>query len=226
MATSPATRASAREAATGTGTKQAAGKRPAARKQATKTTATKKTSAAKKSAAKKTVAKKAATAKRAASTKTAATRTATRAARGPKLPSPDRTGDGPVLLSGGNPQIPKGEGRAPVQAYLDAMPGWKHDIGVALDAIVMRTLPDAHLWVKWNSPFYGADEGSWFASFHCFDRFVRVTFCQGESLDPMPAGTSKIPAVRYHDVGEHDDIDDEVFGSWVAQASRLPGERF
>ena len=40
----------------------------------------------------------------------------------------------PVLLSGGNPQIAKGYGDAPVQAYIAAMPSWKIDLGRRLDA--------------------------------------------------------------------------------------------
>ena len=209
--------------------------RPAKKTSATKPSAKKaapKKASAKKATAKKASAKKASATKasaKKASTKKAAPRKASArkaGARGPKGSGSSRIGAGPVLLSGGNPQIPKGEGREPVQAYLDAMPGWKHDIGVALDAIVVRTVPDAHLWVKWNSPFYGADDESWFASFHCFDRFVRVTFCQGESLDPVPAGGSKVPGVRYHDVGEHDEIDEAQFASWIRQASALPGDRF
>ena len=183
--------------------------------------ATKKAATTNKAAAKPTTSRAAA---RPSTTKEAAKQPAKKAAA--KKAVKKRSGDGPVLLSGGNPKIPKGDGREPVQAYLDAMPGWKQDIGVALDAIIVRTVPDVHQWVRWNSPFYGADDESWFASFHCFDRFVRVTFCQGESLDPPPAGGSKVPGVRYHDVGEHDDIDEAGFASWVQQASRLPGERF
>jgi hypothetical protein len=205
--------------ATGQARKASAKKATVIAKKATATKATAKQATAKQATAKKATAKKT----MAPTKKTTAA--ATKAA-GRDRKRPTRTGNGPVLLSGGNPQIPKGEGRAPVQAYLDAMPGWKGDIGVALDAVIVRTVPDAHLWVKWNSPFYGADDQTWFASFHCFDSFVRVTFSRGESLDPVPAGASKLPGVRYHDVREHDDIDEAGFASWVEQASRLPGERF
>jgi hypothetical protein len=167
-----------------------------------------------------------ATAKKATAKKATAKKTTAKKATAKKRPTLKKGPGGVVLLSGGNPQIPKGEGRAPVQAYLDAVPGWKHDVGVALDAVIMRTVPDAHLWVKWNSPFYGADDETWFASLHCLTKAVRVTFCRGASLDPQPAVGSKYPDVRYHDVGEHDDIDEATFASWIAQARALPGDRF
>ena len=131
----------------------------------------------------------------------------------------------PRLLSGGNPQIPKGEGDAPVRAYIAAMPGWKRDIGRRLDAIVTRTVPGVRKAVKWNSPFYGApDQEGWFLSVHCFTNFVRVTFFRGVSLEPRPAGTSKYPDVRYYDVREGQ-LDEAQFADWVKQASRLPGEK-
>ncbi len=129
------------------------------------------------------------------------------------------------LLSGGNPQIPKGEGDAPVQAYIAAMPGWKSEVGRRIDAIVVRAVPGVRKAVKWNSPFYGApDKEGWFLSFHVFARYVKVTFFRGTALDPVPPGTSKHPDVRYLDI--HEGAFDEVqFESWVRQASRLPGER-
>lgn len=134
------------------------------------------------------------------------------------------SGEKPVLLSGGNPQIPKGEGDAPVQAYLAAMPGWKGDIGRRLDAIIAREVPEARKAVKWNSPFYGVEPGYWFLSFHCFNRYVRVTFFRGVALDPPPSGTSKYPDIRYYDVHEGA-LDEAQFAAWVRQASRLPGEK-
>lgn len=131
----------------------------------------------------------------------------------------------PTLLSGGNPQIAKGEGDAPVQAYLAAMPDWKRDLGRSLDAIIARTVPGVRKAVKWNSPFYGApDQDGWFLSFHVFTRFVKVTFFRGASLDPLPAGKSKHPEVRYYDIHE-DQLDDAQFADWVKQASKLPGEK-
>ena len=129
-----------------------------------------------------------------------------------------------VLLSGGNPQIPKGEGDAPVQAYIAAMPGWKRAIGERIDALVTQAVPGVAKAVKWNSPFYGLPGEGWFLSVHCFTRYVRVTFFQGASLAPPPAGTSKYPAVRYLDIHEGA-FDEARFSEWVAQASRLPGER-
>lgn len=132
----------------------------------------------------------------------------------------------PVLLSGGNPQIPKGDGDAPVQAYIAAMPGWKHQVGRQIDDVITATLPDVRKAVKWNSPFYGAaaDEG-WFLNVHCFDRYVKVTFFQGASLEPAPVVKSKAPAVRSWHVAEDDVFDGAQFADWVRQASGLPGER-
>jgi hypothetical protein len=132
--------------------------------------------------------------------------------------------DKPKLLSGGNPQIPKGEGDAPVQAYIAAMPGWKRDVGRRLNAIIERTVPGVRKAVKWNSPFYGIEDKCWFLSLHVFTKFVRVTFFHGSSLRPPPSGTSKYPDVRYYDVHE-DELDEARFADWVKQASLLPGER-
>lgn len=134
----------------------------------------------------------------------------------------DRT---PKLLSGGNPQIPKGVGDAPVQAWIAAAPGWKGDVARRLDAIVARTLPDVTKAVKWNSPLYGMEPGVWFLGLHCFDRYVKVSFFRGAALDPVPPGPSKQKDVRYWDVHEDDPIDEARFADWVLQASRLPGER-
>ena len=128
------------------------------------------------------------------------------------------------LLSGGNPQIPKGFGNAPVQAYIAAMPGWKSDLGRRLDAIIVTTVPEVKKAGKWNSPFYGVEEGVWFLSFHCFAKYVKVTFFRGASLDPVPPGVSKHPAVRYYDIREGA-FDESRFADWVKQASRLPGEK-
>lgn len=130
----------------------------------------------------------------------------------------------PVLLSGGNPQIAKGEGDAPVQAYIAAMPGWKREIGRKLDALVARTVPEVHKAVKWNSPFYGLKDQGWFLSYHCFTKYVKVTFFRGSSLHPVPAGESRHREVRYLDIHEGP-FDEAQFVDWVKQASRLPGER-
>jgi len=129
----------------------------------------------------------------------------------------------PTLLAGGNPQIAKADGDAPVQAYIAAMPGWKRDVGRRLDALVVRTVPDVRRAVKWNSPFYGTEGRGWFLSFHCFTKYVKVTFFSGTSLRPLPPGESRHEAVRYLDIREDDELDEALLTSWVKQASRLPG---
>jgi hypothetical protein len=141
--------------------------------------------------------------------------------------TPPRTSAKPTLLAGGNPQISKGYGDAPVEAYIAAMPGWKRDVGRRLDALIARTVPDVRKAVKWNSPFYGtAGEGNgWFLSFHCFTRYVKVAFLRGAQLRPMPPGASKSRDVRYLDVHEDDALDEVQFATWVKQASQLPGVR-
>jgi hypothetical protein len=137
--------------------------------------------------------------------------------RGPKAAKP-------VLLSGGNPQIAKAYGDAPVQAYIAAMPGWKRDVGRRLDAVIVRTVPGVRKAVKWNSPFYGVEDHVWFLSFHVFARYVKVTFFRGASLHPVPPGQSKYKNVRYLDIQEGE-LDEAQFAAWVKQASQLPGER-
>jgi hypothetical protein len=129
---------------------------------------------------------------------------------------------GPILLSGGNPQIAKADGDAPVQAYIAAMPGWKRAIGKRLDALIVRNVPGVRKAVKWNSPFYGIVDQGWFLSFHTFTRYVKVTFFRGTSLQPLPSGTSKQKDVRYVDIHE-DDLDEAQMASWVKQAAALPG---
>jgi hypothetical protein len=131
----------------------------------------------------------------------------------------------PVLLSGGNPQIAKGYGNAPVQAYIAAMPGWKHDTGGRIDEIIDKTIPGVRKAVKWNSPLYGVEDGVWFMSFHCFTNYVKVAFFKGALLDPSPPGASKQAQVRYLDIRERDVLDEAQFSEWVRQASLLPGER-
>jgi hypothetical protein len=129
----------------------------------------------------------------------------------------------PVLPSGGNPQIAKGDGDAPVQAYIAAMPGWKSDLGRRLDALVTRTVPDVRKAVRWNSPFYGVEGRSWILSFHCFTKYVKVTFFNGTGLRPLPPGESKDANVRYLDIREDDELDEAQFAAWVRQAGELPG---
>lgn len=131
----------------------------------------------------------------------------------------------PTLLSGGNPQIPKGYGDAPVQAYIAAMPGWKRELGARLDALIAGAVPDVQKAVKWNSPFYGVEGQGWFLSFHCFTRYVKVAFFRGTSLTPVPPGESKSQDTRYLDIHEDAPFDEAQFVAWVKQASVLPGER-
>ncbi|MEE4208221.1 MAG: DUF1801 domain-containing protein [Parvularcula sp.] len=130
----------------------------------------------------------------------------------------------PKLLSGGNPQIPKGYGDKPVQDYIGAVPGWKQKVCRKIDGIVTDTVDGVLKAVKWNSPFYGTEEDHYFLSYHCFDRYVKVTFHKGEQLDPKPPGTSKHEQVRYLNVHEDDELG-EQFRDWVRQASRIPGEK-
>ena len=133
-----------------------------------------------------------------------------------------RKGRKTVLLSGGNPQIPKAEGDAPVQAYIAAMPGWKRDVGRRLDALIVRNVPKVRKAVKWNSPFYGIGGQGWFVSFHVFTRYVKVTFFRGRSLRPVPPGASKHKDVRYCDIHEGE-FDEPQMATWVRQAAALPG---
>ncbi|MEZ4482070.1 MAG: DUF1801 domain-containing protein [Dehalococcoidia bacterium] len=136
----------------------------------------------------------------------------------------ERTGaNTPVLLSGGNPQIPKGDGDAPVQAYIAAMPGWKGDAGARLDAIITSAVPGVRKAVRWNSPFYGSEGGGWFVSFHCFTKYIKVTFFDGASLSPAPPVESKDGKTRYVHVYEDSKLDELQFVDWVIQASHLPG---
>lgn len=182
---------------------------------ATATTAT----TAKKTAAAKHPAKK--TAKKVAgqspSTKTPASRRTASATAAAK----------PALLSGGNPQIPKGYGDAPVQAYIAAMPGWKRDAWRRLDNLIERTVPGLRKAVKWNSPLYGAgdDDAGWFLGVHCFSHYIKVTFFRGSALRPLPPGESKMAHVRHLDIRQDEAIDEARFARWVKQASRLPGEK-
>jgi hypothetical protein len=131
----------------------------------------------------------------------------------------------PKLLSGGNPQIPKGDGDQPVQAYITAMPEWKHDIGRRIDELVERVAPEVQKAVRWNSPFYGIEDQGWFLSFHCFTKYLKLTWHNGASLDPLPPVDSKHPDVRYFHIHEDDDLDETQLESWIRQASALPGEQ-
>lgn len=130
----------------------------------------------------------------------------------------------PKLLSGGNPQIAKAYGDAPVQAYIAAMPGWKKEVGQRIDAIIVQTVPRVYKAVKWNTPFYGFEDRGWFVAFHCFTKYVKVTFFRGSSMNPMPPGVSKQKEVRYLDIYEEPEFDERQFADWIKQASLLPGE--
>ncbi|WP_027146465.1 DUF1801 domain-containing protein [Mesorhizobium sp. WSM3626] len=131
----------------------------------------------------------------------------------------------PKLLSGGNPQIAKGYGDAPVQDYIEAMPGWKREVGQRLDALIERAVPGVHKAVKWNSPFYGVEGEGWFLGIHCFTKYIKVAFFRGQSLDPVPPVASKSRDTRYVHIHEDEAFDEAQFSAWVKQASQLPGER-
>lgn len=136
----------------------------------------------------------------------------------------DRTDDPrPKLLSGGNPQIPKGDGDEPVAAYLAAMPDWKQDVGRRLNALVVEAVPGVNKAIRWNSPFYGTDEHAWFLSFHCFTHYVKVTFFNGARLDPPPPEPSKDDDARYLHVGEDGIADEAQLRDWIRQSAGLPG---
>jgi hypothetical protein len=138
-------------------------------------------------------------------------------------PTKVRKGKRVVLLSGGNPQIAKGDGDAPVQAYIAAMPGWKRNLGKRLDALIVRTLPHVRKAVKWNSPFYGIEGQGWFLGVHVFTRYVKVAFFNGSSLRPVPPGPSKHKDTRYLDIHEGDELDEAQWATWLKQAAALPG---
>ena len=140
-----------------------------------------------------------------------------------KTSGESRTAASPTLLSGGNPQIAKGYGDAPVQAYIAAMPGWKRAVGHRLDELVTGAVPDVKKAVKWNSPLYGIEGQGWFLGIHCFTRYVKVAFFRGAALNPLPPGTSKQQDVRYLDIHEDRPFDEAQFTDWVRQSSLLPG---
>lgn len=132
-------------------------------------------------------------------------------------------GAGPKLLSGGNPQIAKADGDAPVRAYIEAMPGWKSGLGRRLDKLIERTMPGVRKAVRWNSPFYGVEGKGWFLGLHCFAKYIKVAFFRGTSLRPPPPGASKDPNVRYLDIHENDPFDERQVADWIRQAAALPG---
>ena len=147
---------------------------------------------------------------------------AANASRAKPRPAANKSGK-VVLLSGGNPQIAKGDGDGPVQAYIAAMTGWKSDLAKRLDALIVRNVPGVRKGVRWNSPFYGVKGKGWFLSIHVFTRFVKVTFFDGTSLKPVPpGGTPKSKETRWIDIHEGE-LDEAQMASWVKQAAALPG---
>ena len=145
-----------------------------------------------------------------------------------KAPKAKKTASGsdtskPVLLSGGNPQIPKGDGDGPVQAYIAAMPEWKSDVGKRLDKLIERVVPDVRKAVKWNSPLYGTEGKGWFLSLHCYTRYIKIAFFHGASLQPPPPVDSKDENTRYYHIHEDDEFDEKRLSDWIRQAAELPG---
>jgi hypothetical protein len=138
-------------------------------------------------------------------------------------PARAKKGKQVVLLSGGNPQIAKGEGDAPVQAYIAALPGWKSDLARRIDALIVQNVPNVHKAVKWNSPMYGVEGEGWFLGLHTFTGYLKLAFFHGTSLQPVPPGTSKSKDVRYLDIREDDPLDEAQLAKWVKQAAALPG---
>ena len=150
-------------------------------------------------------------------------KTSKKSAKVAKTAAAKRVAAKPTLLAGGNPQIAKADGDAPVQAYIAAMPGWKRDVGRQLDALIERTVPWVRKAVKWNSPFYGIEGQGWFLNFHCFTKYVKVAFFRGAALRPVPPGESKHKEVRYFDIYADDQLDEAQMATWIRQAAALPG---
>ena len=153
-----------------------------------------------------------------------ASSTSKKSAKVAKKATANRVAAKPTLLAGGNPQIAKADGDAPVQVYIAAIPGWKRDVGRRLDACIVRTVPGVRKAVRWNSPFYGVEGQGWFLSYHCFTKYVKVVFLRGTSLRPLPPVESKDPNTRYFHIHEDDQFDEELVASWIKQASELPGD--
>jgi hypothetical protein len=150
-------------------------------------------------------------------------KTTKKSAKVAKKAAAKRAAAKPRLLAGGNPQIAKGDGDAPVRAYIAAMPDWKGDIGRRLDALIVRAVPDVKKAVKWNTPFYGIKGQGWFLAFHCVTKYIKVAFFRGTSLRPVPPGESAQKEVRYLHIHEDDELDEKLVESWIRQASELPG---
>ena len=142
-------------------------------------------------------------------------KTSKKSAKLAKKAAAKRVAGKPARLAGGNPQIAKADGDAPVQAYIAAMPGWKRDVGRRLDALIVRTVPGVRKAVKWNSPFYGVEGQDWFLGIHCFTKYVKVGFFRGTLLRPVPPGESKSKDTRYLDIHEDDPLDEAQLAAWV-----------
>ena len=151
--------------------------------------------------------------------------TSKKSARGDKKAAAQRSAAKPKLLSGGNPQIAKADGNAPVQAYIAAMPGWKQAVGRRLDSLIARTVPNVSRAVRWNTPFYGIEDQGWFLAFHCLTKYIKVAFLNGTSLRPMPPVESKNKGTRYFHIHEDDHLDETLVANWIKQAAELPGEK-
>ncbi|MEJ6580630.1 MAG: DUF1801 domain-containing protein [Akkermansiaceae bacterium] len=134
------------------------------------------------------------------------------------------SGEKPKLLSGGDPLIPKGDGDAPVEAYLAAMPGWKQVVGRKLDEIIAREVAGVRKAVRWNTPFYGVEGQGWFLGFHCLTKYVKVSFLNGSELSPLPPIVVKHEKVRYFHIFENEEFEEELLAGWIRQASKLPGQ--
>lgn len=139
--------------------------------------------------------------------------------------APKKAATKPKLLTGGNPQIAKGYGDGPVQAYIAALPGWKQAVGQRVDELIVEAVPNVYKAVKWNSPFYGKEGDGWFVSYHAMTRYIKVAFFRGTSLKPMPPVESKQANVRYLHIHEGEAFDEAQFTKWIKQASKLPGEK-
>ncbi len=143
----------------------------------------------------------------------------------PKAPLPPLAEGEVRILSGGNPQIPKGDGDGPVQAYIAAMPGWKQAVGVQIDALIVQMVPEVAKAVKWNTPFYGIGKKGWFLGFSCLNRYIKVAFFQGAHLHPLPPVQSTQADVRYLHLHEGEELDVVQFSDWVLQSTKLPLEK-
>jgi hypothetical protein len=153
-------------------------------------------------------------------------KTSKKSAKVAKTAAAKRVAAKPTLLAGGNPQIAKADGDAPVQAYIAAMPGWKRDVGRHLDALIVRTVPGVRKAVKWNSPFYGIEGQGWFLNLHCFTKYVKVAFFRGAALRPVPPGESLLRHPRRRPARRRADGDVDPAGGCSARLGPVADKRF